>query len=191
MTAPRNIGDQIRKLRLEGMSYSQICDELDCSKGTVSYHLSDGGKERQKNYQSSNRTMIVVCKKINRFCNSKENNHIYKNTSAFRTKMNDKIQSFRKNDNMQENFSYQELMDKIGDEPTCYLTGDKITLSKTRSWHLDHKTPVSKGGENSLDNCEIATREANQAKHDMPHEEFLELCQKVLINNGYSVTKKK
>ena len=62
----------------------------------------------------------------------------------------------------------------------CYLTGRPIDLNKSRSYHLDHIVPRSRGGDDSLDNCQIACREANQAKGDLLVEEFVALCKKVV-----------
>lgn len=38
--------EQILKLRAEGKSYRQIQQELNCSKGTIAYHLGEGQKEK-------------------------------------------------------------------------------------------------------------------------------------------------
>ena len=40
------MGEQIIKLRAEGKTYNEIMDILGCSKGTVSYHLGVGQKEK-------------------------------------------------------------------------------------------------------------------------------------------------
>ena len=45
---------------------------------------------------------------------------------------------------------------------------------------IDHIIPRSKGGNNSLENCALACREANQAKSDLSLEEFIDLCQAVV-----------
>jgi len=77
-------------------------------------------------------------------------------------------------------FKAKDLLAKIGDNPICYLTGRPIDLSDGRSYHLDHIVPISKGGDNTLDNCNIACKEANQAKHNLSKDEFIKLCQEVL-----------
>jgi DNA-binding CsgD family transcriptional regulator len=41
--------ENIIRLHLEGKSYSQIKEELGCSKGTISYHLGIGQKEKTRN----------------------------------------------------------------------------------------------------------------------------------------------
>jgi 5-methylcytosine-specific restriction endonuclease McrA len=84
-------------------------------------------------------------------------------------------------------FSAKDLLCKIGGDPKCQLTGRTIDLSDGPSYHLDHIVPKTKGGDNSLDNCQILCREANQAKADMTTAEFLSLCEEVL--NYYKQTR--
>lgn len=50
--------ENILKLRAEGLSYSQIASKLGCSKGTVSYHIGFGQKEKTKSIQGRNREKI-------------------------------------------------------------------------------------------------------------------------------------
>jgi 5-methylcytosine-specific restriction endonuclease McrA len=78
-------------------------------------------------------------------------------------------------------FNAKDLLKKIGDDPVCQLTGRPINLSDGPSYHLDHIIPKNKGGDNSLDNCQIVCREANQAKGDLLPEEFIALCKEVLL----------
>lgn len=77
-------------------------------------------------------------------------------------------------------FSAKQLLEKIGSDPRCQLTGRPIDLSDGPSYHLDHIIPKTKGGDNSLDNCQILCREANQSKAGLTTEEFLSLCAEVL-----------
>lgn len=77
-------------------------------------------------------------------------------------------------------FKVKDLLEKIGDNPVCYLTGRKIDLLDGKSYHLDHIIPKDKGGSNTLDNCNIACKDANQAKGNLLHHEFILLCEEVL-----------
>jgi len=56
------LSDNIIKLKMQGMSYREIQSELGCSKGTISYHLGRGQKEktiqRTRDMRSSNRKYI-------------------------------------------------------------------------------------------------------------------------------------
>lgn len=78
---------------------------------------------------------------------------------------------------------------KFGDNPKCYLTGEPINIWKTNTYNFDHIKPLSQGGESTLDNLGICTKEANMAKHDKTPEQFFELCVKILQYNGYKVEK--
>jgi len=44
----RGLGEKIKELAKQGLSYRQIQDELGCSKSTISYHL--GKEQKQKAY---------------------------------------------------------------------------------------------------------------------------------------------
>lgn len=80
-------------------------------------------------------------------------------------------------------FSLKELKEKVGLNPICYLTGEKIDLSKPETYSLDHKIPISRGGSSSLENLAISKIEINQAKYNMTPEEFLDLCNRVVNNS--------
>jgi len=88
-------------------------------------------------------------------------------------------------------FTKKEFLEKVGENPTCYLTGKKIDLNHTRSYHLDHIVPKSKGGDNSLENCQIACRAANIAKGDLSYDEFIQLCKEVLEHHENKLSKNK
>ena len=50
--------DQIIKLRKEGKTYGEIQEILGCSKGTISYHVGAGQKEKTQQRTKKNREMI-------------------------------------------------------------------------------------------------------------------------------------
>ena len=58
----------------------------------------------------------------------------------------------------------------------CALTGVKLT---PKTAELDHKTPLSEGGTNDLDNLQWVERSVNRAKGTLTNEEFIEVCKRV------------
>jgi 5-methylcytosine-specific restriction endonuclease McrA len=79
-----------------------------------------------------------------------------------------------------QTFTTQDFLDKIGENPTCYLTGDPINIEDTFSYNIDHIMPRSQGGSNDIENANICTRRANMSKTDMTYEEYIEHCRKVI-----------
>lgn len=63
----------------------------------------------------------------------------------------------------------------------CYLTGTKLTPSTAS---LDHKHPVSKGGEHTIDNVCIVHEDVNRAKNSMTEDEFIDMCRAVVQQHG-------
>ena len=194
----QNLKEKITELRSDGCSYREIQHKLKCSKSTISYHCGVGQKEKNNNRQLKNRLNIKtkITKKIETFSTVYSLTDQWdKNLLSFKLKIRIKIVGFNKMSGkrnskyIKPSFTTEQLMDKIGDDPICYLTGQKINLGNTKSWHLDHIIPRSKGGENTLENANICTKQANQAKFDNNLEDFFELCKSVLEHNGYKVEK--
>lgn len=194
-----SIKQKILELRSKGYSYNQIKNEIGCSKGTISFHCGNGQKEKTKIRSRKRRNTNPLVKKIEKFCEINKkiiiNEHMKTisiiSDKKLSIKLNNKIMSFSRDLNNIDKkmkgkcypmFTIKEFVEKIGDNPTCYLTGERIDLNNTRSYHLDHIVPRSKGGDNSLSNCQIACRTANLAKGDLLLEEFFELCEKVIKN---------
>jgi 5-methylcytosine-specific restriction endonuclease McrA len=185
---------KILKLREKGLTYDQIADELGCSKSTISYHLNSEQKEKSLKRQRKRRKSNPLIKKLEVFKAQKKQRKKQKHsTLPLDNILYKRVWEFSYNkktgEKMKSDFNVNDVKEKIGDNPTCYLTGDEIDLSKTRSYEFDHIIPRSRGGDNSLENLGICTRQANQAKRDMTPDEFLYFCKKVLENNGYIVTK--
>lgn len=91
--------------------------------------------------------------------------------------------------NSEYKYTYQEAIEHLGGINTkCYLTGIPINITKDK-YCLDHKIPVAKGGDNSLDNMGITIPLANASKSSMNINEYLDLCILVLEHNGYNVIK--
>lgn len=200
MAKPRNEGlkDKIIELRSNGKTYLEIQKELDCSEGTIYYYLRKMKMTNDSEFLVLNAKKTSEYRKLNPLEIKITNFHGIRNSVTIKHNMNTSISSiiwikishFMKGNSMKKKtFTKEELLVKIGDKPKCYLSGRDIDLSKSRTYHLDHILPTSKGGPNTLDNCNIASKEANQSKHDMTLEEYIQLCKDVLENFGYKVDK--
>ena len=118
----------------------------------------------------------------------KPKTNMKKSNISTRRKLQKKIGTFSADINkvQKQMFTVDQLLEKIGDVPRCYLTGRLIDLNKSETYHLDHIIPTSKGGDNSLENCNITCKEANIAKNNLSVEEFYNLCLDVVNNKVYN-----
>lgn len=177
------LSDKIFELRSQNKSYNEISKELNCSKATISYYLSKDGKE--KNYQRTKKkrqTQSPISKKLETFRTVKkikkqQNNHSYTAKIAIYKKLH----TFN-GDIANNMITEEQLLNKIGPNPTCYLTGLPIDLSKPHTYEFDHIIPRSRGGDNSINNLGLCTKQANRAKSNMTKDEFINLC-KLIANN--------
>lgn len=151
--------EEILRLRSQGYSYNQIVAELKCSKGTVSYYCGEGQREKTTHRTKVRRADDALIKKTAEF--KYHRNKTYEDQTVY-------------------DFNVQDVKNKIGANPVCYMTGRAIDLTDSSSYHLDHRVSRAKGGGNSLDNLEIACKDANFAKRDMSYEEFVDLCRDVV-----------
>lgn len=176
----RKLKDKILKLRAEGKSYNQIAEKLECSKSLISYHCGNGNeKERSRNFYKKKDTLQkAVRTKVNSFKSRHLTKVISSKTKTFkrRTKRNKTIV----NNIPEGNYGCQDVLAKIGPNPTCYLTGKQIDLYKGETYEFDHVIPISLGGTNDLSNLQIASKEANQAKCSLSLEDFYQLCKAVI-----------
>lgn len=175
--------ENILKLRSEGKSYDDIAKILGCSKGTVTYHCGAGQKDLAKKRVARFRAKIPP---------------IQRKLYGYRTRqnINNKVQTFgmkgsnnTKRRDQYTDFNVQDVIDKFQKEPKCYLTGKTIDLSKPSTYTFDHIIPKSRGGSCNIDNLGLCTKAANQAKHNLTPEEFIDLCKEILIHHGYKITK--
>lgn len=163
--------EKILALRAEGKSYNEIVSIIGCSKGTVSYYCGEGQKEKSYKRNISRRDTIK--------------GKIHKKVETF---FRNRIRNFKRNGkDLNSDIDYNEAFEKILSNPICYLTGREINFEDKTSYHLDHIIPSSKGGENSIKNMALASRDANLAKNNLSLIEFINLCKEVLEFNGFKV----
>lgn len=165
---------------------------LKCSKGVISYHCGIGQKEKTYNRNIIHKRTLYskINVKIQSFSSIKK--HKISIISNNKTNFRQRINTFSMSKNMKYStplFTVKELLDRVGDDPKCYLTGKSIDINNVNAWCLDHKIPRSRGGNNTLDNAGICDSKVNLAKTDMLIDEFLEVCKSVLEYNGYKVIK--
>lgn len=178
---------KILELRELGKTYDEIKDELECSKGTIAYYLGDGQKEKSGNRRRKYRSnQHPYTRKMEAFSTKSSIPTIEKTKSKFKKIMKNKIEGFHKikKDNKlmytKPEFTLEDVINKFGEHPKCYLTGQSINIYETSTYHFDHIIPRSKGGTNSIDNLGICTNKANIAKSDLSYDEFIKLCEDVV-----------
>jgi 5-methylcytosine-specific restriction endonuclease McrA len=186
------LGEKILKLRDEGLSYRQIEVRLGCSKGTISYHCGSGQKGKTL-ARTRKKRLCPLRTKMEAFKHGKikENKDPFAEVIGSKKQiLLDKIRTFSRVGTKAKKMGYKfmfklkDLIEKIGDDPRCYWTGRKINLKSRRSYHLDHLIPKSRGGDNSLENCVLACREANQGHGDGLPKEFVGLSCEVAVHRG-------
>ena len=177
---------EILRLRKKGLSYRTIAKKLGCSKGTISYHCGKNQTEKKRVKKANKERDYSLSKKVTAF-KSKCTKAQWR---AFRTK----IKGFKRKrkgskrhahsswrvHNVSIPYISEDVVNKIGSKPICYLTGRKIDLNNTSSFTFDHRIPTVKGGTNDLENLEICCTEANHAKAGLSLEDFYSLCEEIL-----------
>lgn len=155
--------EKILSLRKSGKKYKEISEILNI------------GTEKVEWYCNPNR------KEISRRGNLKyrQKNPLYKKVASFHGITKNKVKSF----------GYREFLEKVGKNPTCYITKKPINLHDIKTYSIDHVIPNSKGGTNDINNAELIRTDINWMKRDKSIEELFALCEEILVSNGYEVKK--
>lgn len=187
--------DQILLLHSQGKSRMEIQSILGCSKSTISYNLSQGQKSKNLKRTQNRRASHPFAYKLERFkyrVTEKPLSRPQRNKAE--TLIFYKIRRFHKiqgkgNRNMHTDltFTVQDVINKFGEKPVCYLTGAQLDIYKPREYAFDHIIPASRGGSNTIDNLGLCTRAVNAAKSDMTPDEFHELCRQVIAHKERSI----
>lgn len=180
------LSDSILNLRAKGKTYSEIQQELGCSKSTISFHCGVGQKDKNKMRAAKWKVTNPSATKIYEFRrDTKGPNEKLSTYYSSKERLRFKFVDFNRNANLSTApVSIEEGKAKLEENPVCYLTGKPIDLDKLSTWELDHIVPRSKGGNNSLGNMGLASKEANRAKGNLSVEEFVKLCYDVCNNFG-------
>jgi 5-methylcytosine-specific restriction endonuclease McrA len=177
----KTLKEQIIELRDQGLTYDQIKAQLQCSKSTICYHLTDQEKVNTRLRSKSFKATNPLAVKLSNFI------------TTSRKGINNKVTKFKQDQEVRQgnkahkdltnNLNYKEVYEILSQNSQCYLTGLEIDLSKPATYQLDHILPISRGGTSTLDNMGLTSKDANQAKRGMTNDEFFELCASVIAHN--------
>jgi len=186
--AIRNKKHRILELRELGKTYNEIVKIVGCSKGLVSYHCGEGQKEktniRRKKQHPFSRKLYRFISKDNRCSGVKKTTSKSKAIHLLWKKVNWFIKQRKNSELMCDNpFTIEDVINKFGQNTTCYLTGEPIDIYQTSTYEFDHIIPRSRGGSNELDNLGLCSKRVNRAKTNMTVDEFVGLCR--LVVNHY------
>ena len=180
--------DEILRLRAEGKTYNQIREITGASKATISYHCGEGqvAKARAREKRVAH---LQIKKNLSRWRSRPETGNLEKKipTKKWSDRIRTRVRGFHSDEELSNgtfNFTYEDVLERIDQSEVCYLTGRPIDKWDSSTFHFDHVQPRSKGGQNTLENLELACRDANFSKHDLTLEEYLMLCVEVLLHWG-------
>lgn len=184
---------KVFELKEQGLTYTQIYKKLDISQSSLSYYLSKTKRQTQLAYKASKFKKFPILPKIERFRNAKCTiNGRIKSKRSYELRLYTAVHGFKGRCKIPVKVPYgmNDVLEKLGQNPICYMTGKPIDLTQPDTYQLDHRIPVSRGGTNELDNLELCDATVNQSKYNMLPDEFIKMCKLILEHNGYEVISK-
>jgi 5-methylcytosine-specific restriction endonuclease McrA len=182
---------QITILEILGVYPTNIAKVVNCNRARISQLRNKeqyAAKQKQIHQSKLNDLEYIVRRRITQFCRDRRRKkRKWSEVKSFRQMISKRINGFTRGE--KQMFHFDELMEKIGDNPRCAMTGRTINLQNRKSWQLDHIIPSSKGGDDTLENCQLVCTEANQSKANMTEQEHLNLCREILEHHGFVVTR--
>ncbi len=93
--------------------------------------------------------------------------------------LNNKIAGFQSRGYKVYPFSIIDVIDRFGENPICYLSGEELDYNDKDSYRLDHVIPVARGGSNGIENMGILSHKMNVRKNatlliDLLREDYIE-----------------
>lgn len=154
------------------MTYCKIAKILGIQKNTARYYIDPEMKKLiRARVIKWRKTQHPLYRRIIGFCTD------YGNHSGRKTYNKNKI------------IKLEDALNKFGENPKCYLTGESIDIYDLSSYSLDHIIPLCQGGQSTLENMGLCKKQANTSKNGMTPEQFYAFCIKVLEAQGYKITK--
>jgi 5-methylcytosine-specific restriction endonuclease McrA len=192
--------EKILELKSKGLSQSEIVEKLGCAKSTVCWHFNP--EKQLKKAQDRKKKIpdyeIKNCRNVSRFfCSKTENKQPRKikdlTFSQAHVKNRERLKNFSKHyksNTMEQKTKIKYVKEKYNITEsnttfTCRYTAKILDWTRPEEYQYDHIIPRSRGGKNTLENLQIISKEANQAKGDMTHEEFVNFIK--LVNGNLAL----
>ena len=167
-------------------------DALGCSKSTISYHVSPGGKQkvraREARHREDSPTLLHV-KRVWHFQHPRtpsiNKTPWYQHPTHRQTRkaITQKSHQFQKT----MTFNYKDVHKKHGDHFPCALTGRPLNWNNPEDYQYDHIIPIARGGDNTINRPVQRSRTApgiqNVQAHRQDYEWLIALAN--LYDQGY------
>ncbi len=176
----------IQQMRSEGHGSRSISKALSISRSTVVYWLDP--KEFNRKAIERRRRRFNRSPLLGKMRTYKDRKSLVVKARDFQRRISGRTMTSKTS---VESFSLDNVLEKIGPTPKCYLTGSPIDIGRPETYSFDHVVPASKGGDNSLANLGLLRADINLIKSDKTVEELIGVAIEVLTHMGYAVTKQK